>query len=70
LKSITPLFFVLFSFFSPLVGKVDFNREVRPLLASKCYACHGPDEEGRKAKLRLDVREDAFEKRCYRSGRN
>ena len=41
-------------------GKVDFNREVRPLLASKCYACHGPDEEGRKAKLRLDVREDAL----------
>ena len=41
-------------------GSVDFNREVRPLLASKCYACHGPDEEGRKAKLRLDVREDAL----------
>ena len=29
-------------------------------MASKCYACHGPDEEGRKAKLRLDVREDAL----------
>jgi hypothetical protein len=42
------------------MGKVDFNREVRPLLASKCYACHGPDEEGRKAKLRLDIREDAL----------
>ena len=41
-------------------GSVDFNREVRPLLASKCYACHGPDEEGRKAKLRLDLREDAL----------
>ena len=41
-------------------GSVDFNREVRPLLASKCYACHGPDEEGRKAKLRLDVREDTL----------
>ena len=41
-------------------GSVDFNREVRPLLASKCYACHGPDEEGRKAKLRLDAREDAL----------
>ena len=39
---------------------VDFNREIRPLLASKCYACHGPDEEGRKAKLRLDVRADAL----------
>ena len=39
---------------------VDFNREIRPLLASKCYACHGPDEEGRKAKLRLGVRADAL----------
>ena len=53
------LLLLLFTF-SPLLGKIDFNREVRPLLASKCYACHGPDEEGRKAKLRLDVREDAL----------
>ena len=53
------LLLLLFTF-SPLSGKVDFNRDVRPLLASKCYACHGPDEEGRKAKLRLDVREDAL----------
>jgi hypothetical protein len=39
---------------------VDFNQEIRPLLASKCYACHGPDEGGRKAKLRLDLREVAL----------
>ena len=32
----------------------DFNRSVRPVLSDKCYSCHGPDEQHRKAKLRLD----------------
>lgn len=54
MKFIPPLFFALFYLLFSASGKVDFNREVRPLLASKCYACHGQDEEGRKAKLRLD----------------
>ncbi|EDY17719.1 protein of unknown function DUF1549 [Chthoniobacter flavus Ellin428] len=39
--------------------KVDFNYDIRPLISSKCYHCHGPDEKSRKAKLRLDKREDA-----------
>jgi hypothetical protein len=34
--------------------KVDFSREILPLLSDKCFHCHGPDEKNRKAKLRLD----------------
>jgi hypothetical protein len=38
---------------------LEFNRDVRPILADKCFACHGPDKGKRKADLRLDVEEEA-----------
>ncbi len=41
---------------------VDYSREVQPILAAHCYACHGPDEGKRKAKLRLDRRDAAIKK--------
>ena len=34
--------------------KIDFNREIRPILADKCLACHGPDATNLGIKLRLD----------------
>lgn len=40
--------------------KIDFNRQIRPILSDTCFTCHGPDDAKRKAKLRLDHFEDAI----------
>lgn len=39
---------------------VDYQRDVRPILAQNCFLCHGPDNADRQAGLRLDVREQAI----------
>lgn len=40
--------------------KIDFDRQIRPLLADRCFHCHGPDEQANDSSLRLDRKDDAF----------
>ena len=41
--------------------KINFSQDIRPILSENCFKCHGPDDEARKSKLRLDRRETALQ---------
>jgi mono/diheme cytochrome c family protein len=43
----------------PLPAQIEFNRDIRPILADTCFHCHGPDKAKRKAGLRLDLEASA-----------
>ena len=46
--------------YKELPDELDYNQHVKPILADKCFACHGPDKAKQKAGLRLDIAEFAF----------
>src|SRR5688500_16010757 len=47
--------------YDDLPDHLDYNLHVKAILSDKCFACHGPDKGKRKAELRLDIPEGAFE---------
>ena len=44
----------------PASERVDFSRDIRPILSDKCFVCHGPDAVNNKSKLRFDTEAHAF----------
>ncbi len=54
------LFFLSLLSASSCATALDFNRDVRPVLAQQCFSCHGMDDHGRRGKLRLDLPNAAY----------
>jgi hypothetical protein len=53
----------------PIPAKIEFNRDVRPILSDNCFYCHGPDAKHREADLRLDLRDAAVSAKAIVPGK-
>lgn len=49
--------------------KLEYNRDIRPILADTCFACHGVDGAARQADLRLDLRQAAIDSGAVEPGK-
>lgn len=52
----------------PSNSRIDFVRDIQPILSNHCWHCHGPDEKGRQANLRLDLRDTAIAAKAITPG--
>ncbi len=48
--------------YSELPQAIDYNTDIKPILSDRCYHCHGPDANQRKAEMRLDTKDGLFAK--------
>jgi cytochrome c553 len=44
---------------APALARIEFNRDIRPIVSDTCFKCHGRDKNARQAELRLDLRDEA-----------
>ena len=63
------LIFAVLPAFARAASPIEYNRDVRPILADHCFACHGADSASREADLRLDVRDAAIDAAAISPGK-
>jgi Protein of unknown function (DUF1553)/Protein of unknown function (DUF1549)/Planctomycete cytochrome C len=54
MQRLSPFLLLVFPLAAPAGDRLEFNRDIRPILSDACFQCHGPDKSKRKADLRLD----------------
>jgi hypothetical protein len=60
MKRLLPIVTMLCATVPAAAQKVEFNRDIRPILSDKCFACHGPDAKNAKSEYRLDTFDHAI----------